>query len=346
MTNRYEKIVLEAEEGITFEVSEAGGQLVIRARSIAADNVCRKLPTVLAGQYAEELSIYTDKNGNQAVVPPGWTVSGRESENTIWGKDVSLVIYRIPKQTGSINWADTHKLELLKKTYSQLVWVPVKFLEPNGTLDGENFTERFGRRNYRNNKFSSDGFNEPLEGGLLKQKESVSRYGGFYISRYDISKSPEGAPQSIKGDMPWVSINFPEAQSVAATFECNDVAQSQLTYGAEDDSLLEWLIESGSKTAREVAVDSTNWGNHWNTKGSPKCVVETGSNEKWSANNVYDVAGNVDEWTQEKNGSSSRVIRGGDCGNCGDDYPAAYRDCNNPSNRCNCTGFRVTVYIK
>lgn len=85
MTNRHKKIVLEAGEGITFEVSETGGKLVIRARSIVMGNVCHELPTVSAGEYAEELSIYTDKDGNQAVILPGWTVSGNSSENTIWG---------------------------------------------------------------------------------------------------------------------------------------------------------------------------------------------------------------------------------------------------------------------
>lgn len=293
MTNRHKKIVLEAEEGITFEGSETDGGLVIRDRSIVTGNVCPELPAVLAGEYAEELSIYTDKDGNQAVVLPGWTVSGNPSENTIWGKDVSLVIYRIPKGFGSIDyWADRHKLKRLKKTYSQLVWVPVEFLQPNGTLDGEHFTEKFGRRNYRNIEFSSYEFNEPLEGGLLKQKESVKQYGGFYISRYVISKSPEGKPQSVQGVMPWVNINFYDAQSVAATIECNDVAQSQLTYGAEEDSMLEWLIESGCKTLKEVAKDSTRWGNYWNTKDSPRRVTETGSNEKCLANNVCDVPSN------------------------------------------------------
>ena len=207
--------------------------------------------------------------------------------------------------------------------------------------------EKFGRRNYRNDKFSSEEYNEPLEGGLLKQKESVSKYGGFYISRYVISKSTGGKPQSVQGNMPWVNINFPDAQSVAATFECNDVAQSQVTCGAEEDSMLEWLIESGCKTLKEVAEDSTSWGNHWNTKDSPKRVVETGSREEWSGNNVYDVAGNVCEWTQEKNKSSYRVLRGGDYDFYGGDYyPAAYRFGFGPNNRCDGVGFRATVYVK
>ena len=363
MNNRHKKIVLEAEEGITFEVSEAGDTLVITAKSIvqnvvqntepniiartvATDNICDKLPTVSAGQYAEELSIYTDKGGNKAVVLPGWTVSGIQKENTIWGKDMSLVIYRIPKEVGSIDWADHHNVVRLQKTYSQLVWVPVEHLTPNGTLEGEKYSKKFGRRNYRNNKFSSDNFNEPLEGGLLKQRESISKYGGFYISRYDISMSPEKAPQSVKGCMPWVNINFHEALNVAATFECSDVVQSQLTYGAENDSLLQWLIESGCKTLKEIVDDSTSWGNHWNTNGAPRKVVETGSHEDWSANNVYDVAGNIDEWTQERYGSSLRVLRGGFCSVNGDYCPVACRDLFNPGDDYVCTGFRLTVYVR
>lgn len=362
MKNR-QKIVLEAGEGITFKVSEqAYGTLVIEAQqvarstetsivqntvpSVAQDDVCHNLPTVSAGQYAEELSIYTDKDGNQAVVLPGWTVSRIATENTIWGKDVSLVIYRIPKGFASIDWADHKKVARLQKTYSQLVWVPVRKLTPNGTLDGEYFTEKFGRRNYRKNNFSSKGFNEPLEGGLLAQKESVSKYGGFYMSRYDISKSPEGAPQSVKGCMPWVNINFPEALNVSATFECSDVVRSQLTYGAEYDSILQWLIESGCKTLKEVAKDSTRWGNYWNTNGVPKRVVETGSYEEWCKNNVYDIAGNISEWTQERYGSSLRVLRGGNYLDFGCVYPAAYR-CNfGPFCCCNSTGFRVAIYVK
>ena len=50
-------------------------------------------------------------------------------------------------------------------------------------------------------------------------------------------------------------------------------------------------------------------------------MVQTGSREEWCANNIYDFAGNVDEWTQEQNKSSYRVIRGGDYYKFGDDYP-------------------------
>ena len=229
---------------------------------------------------------------------------------------------------------------------SQFVWIPVGSLDSNGTLDGEHFSEKFGRRNYMNDKFSDYGFNEALNGELLEQLESVKKYGGFYISRYNISKSSAGKPQSVKGIRPWGKINFNDAKKIASTIEDNEAVKSHLTFGAEYDSVLEWFIKTEVKTFAEIAEDSTEWGNHCNTENSPKKVVETGSREKWCANNIYDLAGNVDEWTQEQHNSLNRVLRGGDVTYDGDTCPVAYRMIDNPSDQGVDIGFRCTLYIK
>ena len=109
---------------------------------------------------------------------------------------------------------------------------------------------------------------------------------------------------------------------------------------------MEWFIKTEVKTLAEIAEDSTEWGNHWNTENSPRKVVETGSRKKWCTNNIYDFAGNVDEWTQEQNESLFRVIRGGNFGNNGFNYPVAYRFYDDPFGNYNCTGFRATLWIK
>ena len=229
---------------------------------------------------------------------------------------------------------------------SQFVWIPVESLDSNGTLDGEHFSEKFGRRNYMNDEFSDDEFNEVLNGELIEQLESVKKYGGFYISRYNISKSSAGKPQSVKGVMPWVNINFDDAKKVASTIEDNEAVKSHLTFGAEYDSVLEWFIKTEVKTLTEIVEDSTEWGNHWNIENSPKEVVETGSREEWCANNIYDFAGNVDEWTQEKNERPCYVIRGGSYERTGDGCPVAHRNYSYPDNDYVSTGFRATLYIK
>lgn len=242
-------------------------------------------------------------------------------------------------------WSDGFVIQDSKG--NQFVWVPVGFLDANGTLDGTNFSEKFGRRKYKDDEFSDGEFNEKLEAELRKQLESVQKYGGFYISRYNISKNKQtGDAQSVKGEMPWTNINWNDSMKAANTFGDGVSVTSHLPFGAEYDSTLEWFIKSGKRTQEEVANDSTQWGNFWNTKNAPKEVVKTGTREEWSTNHICDFAGNVDEWTQEKNESSYRIIRGGNYIFNGDDYPVASRICDYPDNHYNDTGFRATLYIK
>ena len=315
---RYEKFVFEAEKGITFQVSEGtSGEVIIRAMNIATANVC-------------------STNYVNPPIPEGY--------KHVCGNYVNPPIPERYKHVCG-KWNNGFVIERCSDG-SQFVWIPVGSLDSNGTLDGEHFLEKFGRRNYMNDEFSDDEFNEALNGELLEQFESVKKYGGFYISRYNISKSSEGKPQSVKGVMPWVNISFDDAKKVASTIEDNEAVKSHLTFGAEYDSVLKWFIKTEIKTLAEIAEDSTEWGNHWSTENSPKEVVETGSREEWCANNIYDFAGNVDEWTQEQNESSYRVIRGGYCNDDGGNSPVAYRDCGNPDVCYDDTGFRATLYIK
>lgn len=347
MKNRYDQIVLEAEKGITFEVSEGtSAELIIRALNIVSNNVYLELPTVSAGEYAEVLSVYTDKDGNKAVVPEGWTVSGVPKENIIWGKDKGLVIYHIPEaKVSGINWQKPNEVETLKRTYDQFVWTPVGLLTANGTLDGIHFNEKFGRMNYRNNKFSEFEYHEPLVGELLFQKESVDKYDGYYSSRYDISKDKEtGKPRSVKGADPWTNIDFSTAKEVASTMVESATVTTHLMYGAEYDTREKWVIESGTVTIEEIAKDSTELGNYYNNKNYPSRIVRTGGDG--CINNIYGFAGNVDEWTQEKNQGSYRVIRGGNAESFGDMYTVAYRRYENPSFNYYLTVFRATLYIK
>ena len=354
---RYEKFVLEEEKGITFEVSEGtSGELIIRASTMKNETtnvnvslpaisageyakVYSELPTVSAGEYAKVLSVYTDSAGNKAVVPQGWTVSGVPYENIIWGEDKGLVIYQIPEEKVSgIDW----KSGLLQRNYNQFVWVPVSLLTANATLDGIHFNQKFGRINYKNDEFSESEFHEPLVGELLLQKESVDKYNGFYIARYEISKTSNGKLRSVKGSFPIAGIMFDRAQKVAAAIVDDEAVSSHLPFGAEYDSVLKWFVETESKTHEEIAVNSNGWGNYWPTGYQNK--TKTGSQEKWCVNNVYDFAGNLFEWTQEQNESSYRVVRGGSYAHDGDRYPIARRnpiDSTYPD-----VGFRVALYIK
>lgn len=109
---------------------------------------------------------------------------------------------------------------------SEFVWIPVYWLDPYGTTDGIYYDTWFGRRNWYSNPFCKlfkeyyyeDTFKDNF---ITKQNMSVQFYGGFYVSRYNISRSNEGKLQSKKVDYKTNSMNvgFEEALELAKTFE-------------------------------------------------------------------------------------------------------------------------------
>lgn len=226
---------------------------------------------------------------------------------------------------------------------SQFVWIPVGCLDSNGVVG--NHMEKFGTRNYmHNHEFWDEEFNEASNDEFLEQAESVDKYGGFYISRYNISISSGGDAQSVKGARPIIHITFDNAKKAASAMEDTREVKSHLTFGAEYDSVLEWFIESNARTRGEIEEDSTNWGIYCNSKFSPKAIVKTGCRKECCTNNIYDFAGNVMELTQE---NIECVIRGGCCFTTGYKRPAAYRSYyTSIFDYEGCCGFRVVLCIK
>lgn len=201
---------------------------------------------------------------------------------------------------------------------SQFVWIPVGCLEPNGTIDGIGFKERFGRRNFHNEDHFCFRYTEQSQ-ELEEQIESVQQYGGFYISRFVMSRYNRGEIVSCRGNCPLVFQSETFALHSAKCFENRENLSSHLVYGAEFDSMLEFIMFSKSKSYYEVVCDSTSWGNYVVASTGTEdasalnfSVCNTGSSEMWCANRIYDVAGNICEFTQERNVfSSSPIFRGG-----------------------------------
>ena len=117
---------------------------------------------------------------------------------------------------------------------------------------------------------------------------------------------------------------------------------SHLIYGVEWDSILQWLLDSNAKigaetggtktiTENDIQSDSRSWGNCSNSVGGAEensgSRQPSGTNEYWKVNNIYDLAGNVREWTQENYSTGTfHADRGGNCIGNGDGFPAAGRN--------------------
>ena len=190
--------------------------------------------------------------------------------------------------------------------------------------------------------------------------ESVSKYGGFYIGRYELSGTvtePTEKTGKTLTKTDWYNL-YNACRS--SKLQASDKVKTQMIWGCQWDVTMNWLISSGAKTSDEVNKDSSTWGNYSNyntannytegTTGYEKnagSLQNTGSSENWKANNIYDLAGNVWEWTQEAYYAGSRAVRGGDFYNNGYNYPASSRNGSGPATAtATAYGSRPTLIIK
>ena len=162
---------------------------------------------------------------------------------------------------------------------------------------------------------------------------SIGKYGGFYIGRYELSES------GVKKDQPTLTkTNWYNLYKKCTELQTSDKVKTQMIWGCQWDVTMNWLISSGAKTSDEVNKDSSSWGNYHGTsvkaddgkteiKASGDVQeLNTGVTTFTMANNIYDLAGNCWEWTQEASDTFARANRGGVCNNNGSNYPASDRN--------------------
>ena len=71
------------------------------------------------------------------------------------------------------------------------------------------------RRTWGKASFSDKYYHETLTKELLEQVRSIKKFGGFYLSRFNISRGIHDVPQSKKGEKPLVDVSFEEAKKIA-----------------------------------------------------------------------------------------------------------------------------------
>ena len=176
-------------------------------------------------------------------------------------------------------------------------------------------------------------------------KNSVNKYGGFYIARYEAGSESKRTESSGTADTvlsqankyPYNYISQTESITKAATINNGKTnVTASLINGAAWDRTLNWILETNSNMSlTDINEDSTSWGNYFNSQFNftgkystddgknftdvtistqkPKkdsYSLGTGVTEYTKRNNIYDLAGNCWEWTTESSSSSTRVDRG------------------------------------
>ena len=212
----------------------------------------------------------------------------------------------------------------------------------------------------------------------LKQKmlKSVYQNGGFYIGKYetgieDTARTSKTETPVIKQNAyPYTYITCSQAQTLASNMEHGDRTTS-LLFGVQWDLTLKYLEKKGVSQA-DLKTNSTSWGNYkdnaWNitnanlkyapngsgwTNATEKSktsiesiLLSTGADDSFSKMGIYDLAGNVFEWTLEYTSSTifPCATRGGCYDNSGSNDPAGSRNDFRTANLYDTIGFRLALY--
>lgn len=283
------KIFLKAEDGIFYEVEyQKNGDIVIKARN-PVQNIPKLIgPSIRPGEYAETFSVYTDCNGYQAMIPPGWMVSGLPQESVIWGQDLGLVIYKIPKtKVKELNWDNPITVDEIRQQYNQFVWVPS--IPEEVKLKKEIYISIYQER-YRNNPIYR--CEDAAVNAVQQEMKSMQKYHGFFVSRYYISKTENGIPMSVKGNKPWTSVDYIEARTASYTLEDSQEVHTHLLFEQECISMIQWINKSGTKLL-ETSDTESSLVYKAKRKLFPKKIKETGENPDLSVNNIADFKSNL-----------------------------------------------------
>ena len=170
--------------------------------------------------------------------------------------------------------------------------------------------------------------------------DSIKKYNGFYIGRYELTANGEKTGESLTDN--WYNL-YKACQNVITG---KNNVRSTMIYGVQWDAVCSWLRQNGFDTDS----DSSSWGNYRNSSGNAAIEgagtkQDTGFSEYWKANNIYDLAGNCWEWTQEANSSDARIFRGSSYDNSGSINPASCRNYRNSNYLNNYHSSRATLYM-
>jgi len=221
---------------------------------------------------------------------------------------------------------------------NQFVWVPV---------DGTNV--KYLKNFTYPSDFSASSLNttdDTLPIGITSEIEQIKDYGGFYIARYEAGKINIDTLVSKKSTQVWAFISYYESKSKAESMYNTTSVQSGLVTGTQWDTTMMWI----EKLALNVSTNSNKWGNYIDSITPANAFgfgikQVTGYSEFWKANNIYDLSGNLWEWTNEKFGSVF-VTRGGSWLFSAATFPAAFRIQRFDSGSYLDWTFRVVLYIK
>ena len=300
--------------------------------------------------YETSYTIFKDVNGEQVPIPEGYIVSENSDENIV---NKGLVVS--DSRGNEYVWIScTVDSSSNKLQYKRTEWG----VEKDGTDNSRAIKDELTLKDIDVTYSKTDtdnGINEEISKEIVAQinaeKESIKKYGGYYIGRYEVGKDNKTAV--IKAEQePYVNIKWSKAYELAKGIGGGEGATTYLCSSYSWDTAINFIQNTtGKNYATSIIGFNGNWKSQEVKDSSGKVIKPVNTAQRLNTGlttalcNIYDMGGNVGEFTTELNPGMSEtvVLRGG---NHYDNGPAGYRWDIYSGLASSYYGFRATLFLK
>ena len=300
--------------------------------------------------YETSYTIFKDVNGEQVPIPEGYIVSENSDENIV---NKGLVIS--DSRGNEYVWIScTVDSSSNKLQYKRTEWG----VEKDGTDNSRAIKDELTLKDIDVTYSKTDtdnGINEEISKEIVAQinaeKESIKKYGGYYIGRYEVGKDNKTAV--IKAEQePYVNIKWSKAYELAKGIGGGEGATTYLCSSYSWDTAINFIQNTtGKNYATSIIGFNGNWKSQEVKDSSGKVIKPVNTAQRLNTGlttalcNIYDMGGNVGEFTTELNPCMSEtvVLRGGYYIYNG---PAGYRWDHGSGYAGSHCGFRATLFLK
>ena len=176
---------------------------------------------------------------------------------------------------------------------------------------------------------SSNGVSEEtLQTDFNTMVTKVDENGGFWVGRYETTNLSSSNVTVIKGtttginNVTWYNMYKNQKNYASTEFSgSTPTITSSMIWGSQWDQIMLWMkgvpseLTNGTYTGSYYVTNAVGMGNYGEMSGvndgseSTSSPASTGFSENFKVKNVYDLAGNVFDWTLEAYSANNRVKR-------------------------------------
>ena len=279
--------------------------------------------TVASGRMVEKNEEYTDEDGNVAIIPAGFMIvpeNEKINDGLVIQDENGNEFVWIPVETVVANNEEngTNNKAMAVKIGNDYKGLLYEFSE-NGSEVISGCTTNIDNAhepdilstydndiNYNNGLFTKDSLQQEYN----KMIESVEKYHGFYISRYELGLEetrPVSKDASANTEITTADASNLETYTWYGLYsKCKEFAPkssnksvvSSMVWGSQYDAMLNWMKQQGEAVEKE---------NDEKTNTSKK----TGNNPNDIIRNIYDIYGCHGDWTLSAVSNNLRGYYGG-----------------------------------